>query len=114
MAYKRLGNEKLEVFEKLVLEEKTPEDISAMMGISVSSVHNYKRAMRERGIEIPDVRGKRPQGFEKTHVATFFRPEELESENSTFLEIKVDGVTVRFSNNVKNVEVDRNSIILKF
>lgn len=62
MANKKLANEQLDQLKKLVMEGKTPEDISKHFKIAVSSVHNYKRMLKEKGLVIPDVRGKRPTG----------------------------------------------------
>jgi hypothetical protein len=114
MANKRLDGETLRKFEQLVIEEKTPEDIASLMGISVSSVHNYKRAMRSKGIEVPDVRGKRPQGYGKTAVLPFFRPEILgEYSTPNFVELKVNDVIIRVSSKAKNVTVEGNTVIIE-
>jgi hypothetical protein len=113
MANKRLEGENLQKFEEMVLAESTPEDIAAVFGISVSSVHNYKRAMKQRGHEIPDVRGKRPVFNTKTHVIPFFSPESLPLKQGGYVELKVNNVSVMVSNNAKNISVETDRIIIE-
>jgi len=123
MAKKRLEGEALREFEKLVLAEKTPEDIARHFDIAVSSVHNYKRAMKERGIEIPNVRGKRPQGFAPRPVMPRFvrgdYPTEATQNDSTsygsgFIEFLVDGKPIMVPKNVKSIKMENNQVILEY
>ena len=113
MANKRLEGERLQKFKEMVLAENTPEDIAAVFRISVSSVHNYKRAMKDEGFEVPDVRGKRPQLHGKTPILPFFNPAMLpKSSAQEFVELKVNNVVIRVSNNVKNISVESNQILI--
>lgn len=74
MAHRKLVAAQLEQLKQLVLEGKTPEDISKHFNIAVSSVHNYKRMLKEKGLTIPDVRGKRPTGQAPQVVQTITNP----------------------------------------
>jgi hypothetical protein len=114
MATKKLDGEALQKFEKYVLDEKTPEDISKLLGISVSSVHNYKRAMRENGINVPNVRGKRPQEYKNVPIRPFFDPEILKNaEHNKFIELTVNGVNFHISPESKNVIVENGKITVE-
>jgi hypothetical protein len=114
MANKKLEGEILQQFEEYVLDEKTPEDISKLMGISVSSVHNYKRLMREKGTIVPDVRGKRPQEYGKTPIRPFFDPSMLKKDvNPDFIILTVNGVNFSIDAKAKNVTVEKERIIIE-
>jgi hypothetical protein len=119
MAKKKLEGENLKKFEELVREGKTPEDISQIFGVAVSSVHNYKRMLKEKGIEVPDVRGKRPTGFKNKPIIPLFDIESFSSKeeqesSEDYVEIEVNGVTMRISKMAKQVSIEGNRVIVKF
>lgn len=107
MANKKLGIEQLEQLKKLVLEGKTPEDISKFFNIAVSSVHNYKRMLKEKGMTIPDVRGKRPTGHTQQTVRTMTDPVHVKSMKSDqnnhledlsgYMKVIINNVTIYLS-----------------
>jgi hypothetical protein len=108
MAYKRLDEGQLKELEILALNGIAPGDISDYFGIAVSSVHNYKRILAHKGLQIPDVRGKRPSGIYKhgEEGVSMLTPNELQDrEMSFFTRMVVQGVDVYISNAVlENLE----------
>lgn len=62
MAHRLLGPEAQEEFKELAMNGTTPEDLSDKFKISMTSVYNYKRLLKQQGLEIPNVHGKRPSG----------------------------------------------------
>jgi hypothetical protein len=52
----------MQLFTTMVNEGVAPEDIAKTFGIAVSSVHNYKKKLKNDGVVFPDVRGRRPSG----------------------------------------------------
>ncbi len=62
MASKKLSPADHIELQQLVMEGVPPGDLAEKFKIAVSSVHNYKKQLREQGLVLPDVRGKRPTG----------------------------------------------------
>lgn len=62
MARTKLNDQQTEDLKKMVVAGVAPQDIAEHFQVAISSVHNYKKQLKEQGVEIPDVRGKRPQG----------------------------------------------------
>jgi transposase len=60
MAKKKLTDQHIKEMTQMVTQGKTPDEISKHFKIAVSSVHNYKRELRKKGVDVPDVKGKRP------------------------------------------------------
>jgi transposase len=103
MAYKRLDEGQLKELEILALNGTAPGDISDYFGIAVSSVHNYKRVLAEKGLQLPDVRGKRPSGIYREAEAgvSMLTPNELQDRELTFFtRMLVRGVEVYISNSL--------------
>lgn len=110
MAKKKLEGEKLLKFRELVMEGKTPEEIKDYFGIGVSSVHNYKRKLRDEGLDIPDVRGKRPSDVAPVAgVRPLFKNGESPAKSGD-LEFIVNGVKITVHGSAKTVDIDGNSI----
>jgi transposase len=109
MAYKRLDEGQLKELEILALNGTAPGDISDYFGIAVSSVHNYKRVLAEKGLQLPDVRGKRPSGiYRENEGVNMLTPNDLENrEMSFFTRMVVQGVEVYINNSIleKNAAV---------
>lgn len=116
MARKKLEAAQLKKLEALVMEGKTPEDISKYFNIAVSSVHNYKRMLKEKGLKIPDIRGKRPVGFgAKSGVETITSPKSGSSDNvSEFMKLAVNDVIIYVSPNAKEVMIHDHEVVVKF
>jgi hypothetical protein len=118
MARKKLEAAQLKKLEALVMEGKTPEDISKYFNIAVSSVHNYKRMLKERGIKIPDIRGKRPVGLGKASVPTITSPKSdntpIPTELAGFMKLAVNDVLIYVSPNAKSVRINDHEIIVQF
>lgn len=87
----------------------TPDEISKHFGIAISSVHNYKRQLKESGISIPDIRGKRPSDKDGSKaVEPFGSP--ISVSGSDGFTITINGVSVYVSNAVKQVSIGPNGI----
>lgn len=112
MARKKLEGEDLRKFEKMVLAGKTPEDIKEVFGIAVSSVHNYKRTLKKRGFDVPDVRGKRPSEVTPQVVTPLFSKVNGGDPRDK-LEFVVNNVTISVSNRAKTVNVEGNKITIE-
>jgi len=117
MARKKLEAAQLKKLEALVMEGKTPEDISKYFNIAVSSVHNYKRILKEKGLKIPDIRGKRPVGIgASAGVMTITSPKSGPSVQSLgeFMKLAVNDVILYISPNAKAVTIHDHEVVVKF
>lgn len=119
MAKKKLSDAQLKELESMVMSGQTPEDISNYFGIAISSVHNYKRTLKEQGLEIPDVRGKRPQGMGKAPVLTFTNPVDRIPSASldtaeTFVKLTINQIHFFISSQARSVSVESNHLTVDF
>jgi transposase len=108
MASKKLDNVHLHELEDMAKLGVTPEDLSKAFNISVSSVHNYKRILRDKGVELPDVRGKRPGGMSGMAqvVTTLTEPKGVT--------LNVNGVSFQISARAKSVNVEGGHVEVWF
>ena len=110
MKPRKLSDDKIDELKGMLLEGLTPEDASRHFQVAVSSIHNYKKILKEQGIELPNVRGQRPQKIilpEQESVKTV----NLEED---FLKIDCKGVNVYVKNTAKSIIVNENSISIEF
>lgn len=114
MARKKLADDQLKKLEAFVLEGKTPEDISKFFNIAVSSVHNYKKMLKERGLKIPDIRGKRPKGISGGSVETITSPRHSENPPSGLMKVNINNVVFYISPNAKSVFISDNEVTVTF
>jgi DNA-binding CsgD family transcriptional regulator len=118
MARKKLDSKHQQELEKLVMEGKTPEDISKHFSIAVSSVHNYKRMLKQRGLVIPDVRGKRPSNIPPSPAESIIEKITEPSHNGQlhddYMKIEINNVVFYISSKAKSVSVDKNNLQVRF
>ncbi len=121
MARKKLEARQQKELEKMVMNGVTPEDISKYFNIAVSSVHNYKRMRKEKGLKVPDIRGKRPVGIKTEEGAmTITSPKskgpslELSSADVTgFMKLYINDVIVYVSPKAKSVTILDTEVIVR-
>jgi transposase len=109
MNTKKLSDGDVNLLQEMLLEGKTPEYASRHFKVAVSSIHNYKRELKERGIELPNVRGQRPKGI-GAHT-----PDETGKESTEdYLYVTVENTSICIKNTAKSVIVDKNKITIVF
>lgn len=116
MARKKLDADKLEELKKMVLDGITPEDISKQFNIAISSVHNYKRTLRDLGVDIPDVRGKRPSKTAVQNgepVTMFMQPKTSTSIKDDYIYLRVNNVDVRVHKSAKAITISDNNLSIE-
>lgn len=62
MMSKSLRTDEIEEMKQLVLDGKSPEDISKKYGCAISTVHYYKKKFKNEGLQFASIRGQRPTG----------------------------------------------------
>jgi len=112
MARKKLEAKQQKELEKMVMDGMTPEDISKYFNIAVSSVHNYKRMLRDKGLKVPDIRGKRPVGISsQASVETITSPRRSSAHSTSandltgFMKLYINDVEVYISPKAKSVTI---------
>lgn len=117
MARKKLEAKQLKELEKMVMDSMTPEDISRHFGIAVSSVHNYKKILREKGVIIPDVRGKRPSNIPPVVVKAITEIPVTSTSDThlgEYMKITINNVVFYISAKAKTVSMDHNDLRVTF
>lgn len=110
---KRLSIEQIEHMKSLVKEGVAPEDIAKKFNVAVSSVHNYKARFKAEGISFPNVRGRRPVGDKKLPEPKQVTGVVQKTDDTSFKFI-VNGVSVQISAQAKSVNIDKNTMEIKF
>jgi transposase len=110
MAHKKLDHAQRQELERMVMGGTPPADISDYFGIAVSSVHNYKRLLAEKGLQVPDLRGKRPSGVYKRKGPVKML---TKTGRTGFVHVVVNGVTLYISNLATTVEVSGHKVVVE-
>lgn len=115
MAKMKISNEQFEQLKVLVSKGVTPEEISKRFGIAVSSVHNYKRQLKDSGLKIPDVRGKRPSDAGHNGVVQpITSPVQSSVVSAENIKITINSTVFYISSKAKSVSVGINELTVTF
>jgi len=119
MAKKKLTDQHIKEMTKMVVQGKTPEEISKHFKIAVSSVHNYKRELRKKGVDVPDVKGKRPgDPYHRKVVKTISDSVPVIKKDTTvgaaYITVTVNDVVFKVDGRAKTVTIDRNALHVMF
>lgn len=115
MAKMKISNEQFEELKKMVSKGITPEEISKRFGIAVSSVHNYKRQLKQSGLKVPDVRGKRPSDISYTSaVQPMTAPVANVKQAGDTIAVTINETVFYISSLAKTVNIGNNSITVTF
>ena len=116
MRQKRLTIPEKEQLQKMVIQGVAPEDISKFFGIAISSVHNYKKSMKEQGYDIPLLRGKRPVGIDQLssfHVPMTNSAPVVELHHEDFTTITLKGITIRIAHAFSNFDIVDDTVTIR-
>lgn len=108
---KRLSDIERKQVEKMIIKALSPEDIATHFGIAISTVHHIKKELKLKGISLPNVRGKRPQGY--------INPEDIpvsnniEIGNTGVTRIYVNNIQIVLSQDVKSVNVTKEGVYIQ-
>ena len=114
MAKAKLTKEQVHELEKMVKKGVTPEEISNHFNVSVSSIHNYKRMLKQKGVNIPDIRGKRPhKNWKSEPVIPLTAPDPGETTTG-MIKVLVNDVTFYIPPGAKSVQVGKDILTILF
>lgn len=121
MANKRLDKTQIDTMKNMVIKGVYPEDIANHFEIAVSSVHNYKKRFKDEGLVFPSVKGKRPKNSTKPKdllqpqlVATNKVKSNQGITKNDQISFIINGVTVEISSAATYVNINKDSIEIKF
>lgn len=126
MATPRLSGLLLEELTTLVQEGRTPKDLAAHFGVAVSTIHNYKRLLKEQKIAVPCVRGRHSgyclmpptapvlmlgtfHGFSEDMVT--LPGEEGQAQTPGYMTISIAGQTIQVDKRASSVRVDADGTV---
>jgi hypothetical protein len=114
MHQKRLTPEEKERLQAMVLQGVAPEDISNFFGIAISSVHNFKKKMKDEGIVLANLRGRRPVGVDALAASNvpMTPPSAPRSGDSKFVTLSIKGVTIQIAKSTANFSIDGDIITI--
>lgn len=130
MANKRLSAVEIQQMKTMVTKGTAPEDIATHFGMSISSVHNYKKRFKQEGLNFPDVRGMRPVGTVQpvsaafsNKVSSFTKKESKDSIGGAInlpgsptkdFTITVNGVSVHIPSSATDVIIGKDKMEIRF
>jgi transposase len=116
MANKRLLLDDIQQMKIMVQNSVAPEDIAKHFNIAISSVHNYKNRFKKEGLNVPNVRGKRPTGSVEVQSVNPVSESKNEKQINTqsAMNFLVNGVSVQVSGKAKNVNISKDHIEVNF
>lgn len=122
MSHKRLNNAEKAELKQMVINGVAPDDISKHFGVAISSVHNFKKQLKDQGVQFPSVKGKRPtgavtpSGSVKAQGSTKAVQAVVETRQKTNANTNViiNGVSYEVSDQAKKVVIAKGEIRVDF
>lgn len=119
MSNRRLSTNEREELKKMALKGLPPVEIAKYFGMSISSVHNVKKQLKDEGVEFPAVLGRRPSTSE--HTPANAKDPKLNAtikntnrDSQGDLKLVVNGVNVQVGPEAKNVVVANGVVKIDF
>jgi hypothetical protein len=119
MQQKRLNSSEKAELNQMILNGIVPGDISKHFGIAISSVHNFKKQLRSKGIDFPDVKGKRPSGEVMTSGSVNEQNDNVKvasymTKGGPNTNLIINGVSYQVSSEAKKVIINKGEIRVDF
>ena len=121
MSHKRLSDAEKAELKQMVINGIAPGDISNHFGVAISSVHNFKRQLKDQGVNFPIVKGKRPTGAVAPQNAVkssgdvkSITPQRETARPSGATNVVVNGVSYEVSAQAKKVVISKGEIRVDF
>jgi transposase len=118
MSHKRLNDAEKAELKQMVINGVAPDDISKHFGVAISSVHNFKKQLRDQGVNFPNVKGKRPTGVVapsgSVKAQSSVAVPSARATTSTNTNVIVNGVSYEVSAQAKKVIISKGEIRVDF
>lgn len=112
----KLNKAQLEEMKKMIAKGVSPEDISNHFNVAISNVHYYKAKFKKEGMDVPNLKGRRPTGSVQQSAIPVNSPVATGNIGVTGQDMMlvVNGVPVTIHGNAKNVTISNGSLQVDF
>lgn len=109
----KLSKQQLNEMKQMVSQGIGPEDISNHFNVAISNVHYYKAKFKKEGLEVPNLKGRRPTGsVQQPAIPVAAEPGfQLTGQD---MRVVVNGVPVTIHGTAKNVTISNGSLQVDF
>jgi biotin operon repressor len=128
MATKTLSPEQLDQLKESLQQGANPAELAEKFDISVSSINNYKKRLRDEGVVIAAKRGRKPKsesdgstprpkksGRKKMAEAAGTPAHSAFAGNGHFSHtFVIDGTAVEISGNPRHVHISKEKIVINY
>lgn len=112
----KLSKQQLEEMKQMISKGVSPEDISNHFNVAISNVHYYKAKFKKEGLDVPNLKGRRPTGSVQQPAIPGNSPAATADTSITGQDMKlvVNGVAVTIHGQAKNVTIGNGSLQVDF
>lgn len=112
----KLSKTQLEEMKQMISKGVSPEDISNHFAVAISNVHYYKAKFKKEGLDVPNLKGRRPTGSVQQSAIPVNTPVatgnvSLSGQDMT---VVVNGMSVTIHGTAKNVTISNGSLQVDF
>lgn len=113
----KLSKQQLSEMKQMISKGVSPEDISNHFNVAISNVHYYKAKFKKEGLDVPNLKGRRPTGSVETPAIP--RADQITAQLSgqvtgQDMRVVVNGVPVTIHGHAKNVTISNGSLQIDF
>lgn len=111
----KLSKQQLNEMKEMISKGIGPEDISNHFNVAISNVHYYKAKFKKEGLDVPNVKGKRPTGSVQTPAINRISSDQVTGQvTGQDMRVVVNGIPVTIHGNAKNVTISNGSLKVDF
>lgn len=112
----KLSKAQLEEMKKMISKGVSPEDISNHFNVAISNVHYYKAKFKKEGLNVPNLKGRRPTGSVQQSAIPGNTPVAAGNigVSGQDMTLVVNGVPVTIHGTAKNVTISNGSLHVNF
>ncbi len=113
----KLTKQQLNQMKQMISKGVSPEDISNHFNVAISNVHYYKAKFKKEGLDVPNLKGRRPTGSVMTSAIPRTGQEVGQVANQVTgqdMRVVVNGVPVTIHGHAKNVTISNGSLQINF
>lgn len=114
----KLSKQQLEEMKQMISKGVSPEDISNHFNVAISNVHYYKAKFKKEGLDVPNLKGRRPTGsVQQPALPGTVSPVQAAGNTQVSgqdMKLVVNGVSVTIHGAAKNVTIGNGSLQVDF
>jgi hypothetical protein len=109
----KLSKQQLNEMKQMISKGIGPEDISNHFNVAISNVHYYKAKFKKDGLEVPNLKGRRPTGSVQQPAIPAITETNVQVTGQD-MRVVVNGVPVTIHGSAKNVTISNGSLQVDF